>query len=317
VFSDLTQELGPRRARPREQFVRQAPGRGLILEMMAPSPAPALGYETMTPSAEHPAAPYDRPVAELRTRATLALVALAATMLARAWDFGARQWSIGLLQSIVATEQGGEPASQAQLELADQLVNLGAFAINALLLVTAIVFLRWVHRLVTLTRALGAPDLRWTPSQAVWGFIIPFVSLVRPYQVLRDVQQRLDPEEVAPPAPRLERDLQADYRSSALVLPPRAKALTSSLLGLWWGSFIAMSVVARLANAFVKGATTTHAVVAAYHSDMLASGLAVVAAALCMQVVRSLTARLEERFRRIRHATTESLVEQRVFVGER
>jgi hypothetical protein len=285
--------------------------------MMAPSPAPALGYETMTPSAEHPAAPYDRPVAELRTRATLALVALAATALARAWDFGARQWSISLLQSFALTEQGSQPASQAQLELADQLVNLGAFAINALLLGTAIVFLRWVHRLVMLTRALGAPDLRWTPSQAVWGFIIPFISLVRPYQVLRDVQQRLEPEEIAPPAPRLDRDLQADYRSSALVVPPRAKTLTSSMLGLWWGSFIAMSVVSRLANAFGKGASSTDAVVSAYHSDMLASALAVVAAALAMQVVRSLTSRLEERFRRIRHTTPESLAEQRVFIGGR
>ncbi len=227
---------------------------------------------------EHPAAPYDRPVAQLGTRARLAVAALAATALVHVWDLGARQWSIGVLEEFAKAEQ---PAPLGPLELADMLVNLGYFASYGLLVITAILFLRWIHGLVKLTRALGAQDLKWRPSQAVWGFIIPFISLVRPYQVLRDVQQRLDPEEIEPPAPRLDRDVETDYRSVAFVVPPPAKRLSASFLGLWWASFIGMNLIGHVTQRFA-GAEEVDAVITMYHVAMLQSIVAIAAARPCM-----------------------------------
>ena len=44
---------------------------------------------------------------------------------------------------------------------------------------------------------------------------------------------------------------------------------------------------------------------------------AIIAAVLAIRVVRSLTARLEERFRRIRHSTAESLAAQQIVIEDR
>ena len=45
---------------------------------------------------EHPASHIQPSVMELRSRATLAAIALGAVMIARGWDVLVRQWSIGL-----------------------------------------------------------------------------------------------------------------------------------------------------------------------------------------------------------------------------
>jgi hypothetical protein len=269
--------------------------------------------------ADHPALLYDRPVAELRTRARLAVGVLAVTLLARGWDVGARQWSIGLLQTLLTSGDPVQRATQSQLELADRLVNLGAGVIGPAFLVTAILFLRWVHALVKLTRQLGVDGLAWTPSQAVWGFIIPVVSFIRPYKVLRDVQQGLDPDEIAPPPPRVDRDVQAGYRGVTFEVPPSPSRLPSSFLGAWWGSFMFGSVVARIASASSnvdKSGNRIESLVTSYHVAMFSSAVLVVAAAFAILVVRSLTARLEERFRRIRHSTPESLSAQGIALGD-
>ena len=39
---------------------------------------------------------------------------------------------------------------------------------------------------VKLARGLGGETLMWVPKDAVWAFIIPIVSFVRPYRVIRD-----------------------------------------------------------------------------------------------------------------------------------
>lgn len=263
-------------------------------------------------TSDHPAAHFERSIIELRRRATLAIVALGVTMAVRTWDVGARAWTIGLVRTM---DSDPGTITQAQLETADSLVDFGLFATVLMMVVTAIFFLRWIHRLVKLTRSLGAEDLRWKPSEAVWAFLIPFISLFRPYQVLRDVQQRLEPEEIEPPSVQLDRNVETDYRSVAFVVPPAPKPLPNSLLGLWWGSYVAVNVMGRVANSFGKHSSSIDSIMTSYELAIFTSALAVVVAVLAVGVIRSLTARLGERFRRIRHSTPESLTAQRIVLG--
>jgi len=108
-------------------------------------------------------------------------------------------------------------------------------------------------------------------STTFWATVLmtrslPIVSLFRPYQVLRDVQEGLAPEDVEPPPLRLDPDLQRDYRSATFVVPP----LPRSFLALWWGTFVAMSVVSRIANFATKGATSTvKSIVTAYRIEIV------------------------------------------------
>lgn len=263
---------------------------------------------------EHPATRLEPSVATLRRRANFAIGALAITMLVRGWDFVALAWSVGLVEAVPDTGEGAGPELMASLETADKLVDAGNVAIPITFVVTAILFLRWAHRLVALTRDLGAV-LMWRPAQAVWAFFVPFVSFVRPYQIFSSVHAALDPEKVAAPAPRVDPSAQVDYRSVAFVEPSRARSLPAALIGVWWGAFLVMSLGARLLGMDKTPAESVAAVVSAYHRAMFVSFVAVVAAALATSVVRGLTARVEERFRRVRWSSPEALAAQRIRLG--
>ena len=260
---------------------------------------------------EHPAAHLLPSVVVLRRRATLAIIALGAVMLARGASLLALEWSVVLLRSIPTCGSGAPPALMDRIRAADAIVNATNTAIAITFVVTAIVFLRWMHRLVLLTRALDAA-LAWSPSEAVWSFIIPLVGLVRPYQILSAVHTALAPENVAPVDVRVEPSAQGDYRSVVFVAPSAAIAIPAAPVAMWWGAFILLSVGTRVVTMVTTGAksTTVDGAVTSYHGTMLADAVAVIAAALAIMVVRGLTARAVERFRRIRESTPEALAAQ-------
>lgn len=233
----------------------------------------------------------------LRRRAALAIIGLSGALLARAYDCSVLEWSITLIRTIPDT--GAGPELQSRLEFADSLVNAGNTAIWVGFAAAAILFLRWMHRLVGLTRALGG-ELSWSPSDAVVAFILPLVCLFRPYQILSAVGAALEPEKVPAPAPRVDPAAQGDYRSVAFIEPPPPRKLPQALLGLWWGAWLVTVVGARLLQV---GASTTptsaEAVIGLYQRGMFVSFIAVVAAGLAITVVRGLTALAEERYRRL------------------
>lgn len=268
----------------------------------------------MTIDQEHPAARYDDRVTELAGRAKLAVFALAATIAVRVWDAGVRHWSLDLLGGLESSDESAQVALQTDLEAADGLVNAGLVAHYVVLAVTAVLFLRWVHLLVTLTRAFGDGYLPWKPSGAVWGFFLPIVSLFRPYQVLRDVHEALDPRDVLPPTARVDRDAAGDYRSVTLITPPEPKPLSNGFIGVWWGVYVAANILSRIMNASGQTATTVDDVSAVYNGNILVDVVDLVAAVLAIRVVSSVTARLAERFRRIRYTTPESLEAQGVSI---
>jgi hypothetical protein len=96
-----------------------------------------------------------------------------------------------------------------------------------LLAATAIAFITWLYRCRANLRAFGTRHLRYPRNWAVFGFLIPVVNLVRPYQVIREVWQASDPSTTGP----------VDWKT---VKPPR-------LLQAWWGTFVAFLVFKILA----------------------------------------------------------------------
>lgn len=255
---------------------------------------------------EHPAASLAPSVNVLRGRAKLAILGLGAVMLARGWDLFARVWSLGLIREI--PPEGADDALTARLEHSDVMVNVGIYAVYGAFFLAAVVFLRWLHRLVSLARAFDT-GTSWTPSQAMWAWFIPFLSLVRPYQVMSAMHLALEPEMVEPPTMRADPSASSDYRNVAFVQPSPATKLPPAMIGLWWGAFLVMNVGSRI---FVstKAYTTIESVVSAYQGTMFVDAFALVAAALAITVVRGLTARAVERFRRLSESTPEALAYQ-------
>jgi Domain of unknown function (DUF4328) len=89
-------------------------------------------------------------------------------------------------------------------------------------LVTGIVFLKWVYRAYKNIQGFGAEGLRFSPGWAVGYYFVPFLSLVRPVQVMSEIW-------------RVSQD-------------PRnwLQRRGSWLIGTWWALFLLYSIVTQV-----------------------------------------------------------------------
>ncbi len=169
---------------------------------------------------------------------------------------GAARWTKGLLVATLVLSVVGIVSGLLQIELLSRAATGGIsdteVAANdsrqqligvlqiVLILGTAVAFLMWFHRVHKNLPALGGRELKYTPGWAVGGFFVPFLNLVRPLQVMREVWHGSDPS-------GLERDVASGGPSI------RNQLGTPSLVGWWWALFLVSSflgnITARMAFA--------------------------------------------------------------------
>jgi hypothetical protein len=194
----------------------------------------------------------------------------------------------------------------------DALANVGEKTQLMLFFATGILFVHWLSIVVRLARELGG-GLRWKPRDAFWSFVIPFISLWEPYQVVRDVTRALAPERLPDPRPRLEVDASTrGYREGRLVVPPRRVEVPGNLVALWWTAYLAARVSGLLFGIVLGAARTPGSGIDFETQSWFQMAICAVdlsSAALAMLVVRGVAARLAERFRRIRYNPVEVLRE--------
>ena len=106
------------------------------------------------------------------------------------------------------------------------LANIGVFV------VTGIVILRWIHRANYNARQLGAEQMDFSPGWAVGYFFVPFLSLWKPYQAMKEIWR-------ASKSP-------SDW----------AFEKVDGILPLWWVLWIGSGVVSQIASRAAKGADT-------------------------------------------------------------
>lgn len=93
----------------------------------------------------------------------------------------------------------------------------------------AVAFLVWFHRAHKNLQA-GVDHLRYTPAWAVGGFFVPFLNLVRPFQVMREIWG------CSSHLPSHRKD---GFRR---VVSP------SPLVGWWWGLYLSSAFVGQAAG---------------------------------------------------------------------
>lgn len=104
-------------------------------------------------------------------------------------------------------------------------------SLNAVIFIASgITFLVWFHRLYKNLATLTKVPLAHSPGWAVGGFIVPFINLVRPYQMMCEA-----------------------WSHSA----PPDQAARTSLIGWWWGGWIVYNISARVASTFTAKPNST------------------------------------------------------------
>jgi hypothetical protein len=156
------------------------------------------------------------------------------------------------------------------------------------LLGTAVVFLMWFRRVHKNLPALGGRDLKYSPGWAVGGFFVPFLNLVRPLQVMREIWHGSDPS-------RLERDLALGGASI------RNQLGTPSLVRWWWGLFLAFNFLGGNSTRMASAPNPTlHELQVSSSLLVLSDALAVPGTLLAILLVTRMTRWQGERRERIR-----------------
>jgi hypothetical protein len=130
--------------------------------------------------------------------------------------------------TLVTQLRANLPVEESVLIASDDLIRVWARVSFPAFVVTAVVFLAWLYRAAENLRAFRSEPLDFTPGQAVRSFFIPFVNLVRPFQVMREVWQGSDPE--IPPLSA------TGFRT----------ADTSPLVLVWWLLYIGFNALGTL-----------------------------------------------------------------------
>jgi hypothetical protein len=130
---------------------------------------------------------------------------------------------------------------------------------------TAIVWLFWLHSSYGLLRHLGTKVTRFSPGWAVGCWFVPFVNLVRPYQVVKELRLRsLALNAIAEPEARLAGDLTAS----------------------WWLTWLAATGAVMLYAARLWSAETAAEVIRADKIGFLGNNMEAIAAVIAYYLVR-------------------------------
>jgi hypothetical protein len=201
-------------------------------------------------------------------RSALAVAALVVNAGVSALMVREYAWRLDLLRRV----QAHQPVERADLVASDSFIALGSTMILVCFVLTAIAFLAWFYRAQQNLRAFRAEPFEFTPSQAVWSFFIPFVNLVRPYSVMREVWQASDPS-----------------------LPPFAETPHptpggSPLVLAWWLLFLGRGVIGWAALVPLAAGRTVETLTSSARVMMLclalSVGAALVAASLVVRVMK-------------------------------
>ena len=201
---------------------------------------------------------------------------------------------LSLLQYVQEISSGG-PVDESRAEGIDARQAMMGMVQLGLFVTCAITFLMWFHRAHKNLKAGGLNDLRYTPGWAVGGFFVPFLNLVRPFQVMKEVwigSAHLSGDiEAEPPA---EEDEEEEGGHSWRAVSP------APLVGWWWALFLITSVLGNAAGRLMVRAETLEAFLVAGRV-MLASDLMEIPAALvALLLVRRVTDLQEQAQTRLR-----------------
>lgn len=193
------------------------------------------------------------------TRAVAAIVLL--TIVATA-DFAGV--ASGIFQAIILHRiAGGAHVSEATIVLND-LVYAGIGIVQSLaILMTAIVFLMWLHRAYANLGEVGTRVTRFTPGWAVGFWFIPILNVFRPYQVVSETWRR----------------------SEWLNAPGISTEKSPAVVGWWWLSFLVSGTLGRIFARRIGAAEFIDEVIGATWLGVLADTASCIAALLAIAVV--------------------------------
>jgi hypothetical protein len=218
-----------------------------------------LFQEIRTLAPEAVAAPYRR--LRLSTNAVYVLGGLYAAALVVRIPLLMQRWSL-LGQVVPGAVSTGLYNAVRQNDFAIQLLSLVTVALVVFAYIAGGV---WIYHAAKNVRGLGARGLETSPSWAVGWYFIPFMSLFRPYQAMREIYQA----SVSP----------GTWRSAPV----------SPVLSLWWAAWLIAGLAGNALFIGARGVTSPSGIQVVTLATIGDSVLSVVALVLFIFVVNAVS----------------------------
>ncbi len=183
-------------------------------------------------------------------------------------------WEVQLLNQ--GLEDGGIAEADAVANDGRQsAIGLGQIVA---LLITAILFLTWMHRVHKNLPALGASQLKYSPGWAVGSWFVPIMNLFRPYQVMQEIWRCSDPHMLSV----------AGYKANMVG--------GSSLVGWWWAFWILAGIAGQIGFRVAMSAQDMQTLLISSWATLGSDLLSLPCGLMVILIVRSVDANQEERF---------------------
>ena len=194
-------------------------------------------------------------------------------------------WLASAVHAFFAIEVMGRVLARAPYEESElAAIDTRSMALGVLWRVVRVAAVVWfcmfMVRANRNARSFGSP-MSFQPGWAAGYFFVPFLSLWKPYQAMKEIWQGSDPD--------------PSSHSFSVIVP--------ALLGWWWALWIVHTLGSRLVSQLYKHIQGPAAFINASWADIVMSGFSIVAALLAIAVVRAVARRQDERQTRQRGAT--------------
>ncbi len=207
-------------------------------------------------------------------RGTALLIMLSVTMLFDAISILSDLAQISMLRQAASGVQISEQAALAN----DARQGLIALAVLGTLVVTVVVWCVWIHRADKNLPAFGARNLRFTPGWAVGWYFVPFMNLVRPYQVMQEICQASDPNTPV-------------HSGTEWMSAP-----TPPLVGFWWGAYLINGFLGNVVLRSSMGAKSPEELISSTWTGIVSQTVSIVATILAIMMVRKVNTMQAEKY---------------------
>jgi hypothetical protein len=159
--------------------------------------------------------------------------------------------------------------------------GLIALLLMPVFIYTVVTFLMWLYRIFSNLPSLRSDQMEFTPGWAVGWWFIPLANLIKPYQAVRTAWAESDPDI------EVHNEFLTTIQSGA-----------PSFMMLWWALWIIGNVVSNVSSRLDSLAEPGEQAILGYVL-ILESVIWIVASALAIKVILSITGRHVERHARV------------------
>jgi len=194
-------------------------------------------------------------------------ISLTTVMIADLVAVCAELFYLDYLRSIPGSTNVAESELVAS-ELFNFLSAAGQVAAHA---VTAVLFVKWFRQAYVNVTAVTGRLTDYSSRWAILGFFVPFVNLVRPRRIMREIWDSAEAKWIAD-----------DPRVAGRPVP-------ADKVNLWWGLLLSATILSNIAGRIATKATTAQQLIPATMFYLIADCVDVAAAIVAIVLVRSVT----------------------------